>query len=71
MAAKTIFDGSKAESARDLYSATLARMTLPELLYHVLTRDESLLQIALLPKTRKSITQTDKEGTAPLRSDAR
>jgi hypothetical protein len=50
MAPKTIFDGSKVKSARDVYSATLARMTLPELLYHALTRDESPSQIASAAK---------------------
>jgi hypothetical protein len=41
MASKTIFDESEAERAKDQYAATLARMSLSELLYHVLTLDGS------------------------------
>jgi len=46
MASTTIFDESEAEWAKDLYAATLARMSLSELLYHVLTLDTSPGQIA-------------------------
>ena len=41
MASKTIFDENEAERAKDLCSATLARMSLSELFYHVLTLDGS------------------------------
>jgi hypothetical protein len=41
MASKIIFDESEAERAKDHYAETLVRMSLSELLYHVLTRDES------------------------------
>ena len=41
MASKIIFDESEAERAKDYDSATLARMSLSELLYHVLTLDGS------------------------------
>jgi hypothetical protein len=41
MASKIIFDESEAERAKDHYAATLARMSLSELLYHVLTLDGS------------------------------
>ena len=44
MASKIIFDESEAEQAKDYYAETLARMSLSELLYHVLTRDESPFQ---------------------------
>jgi hypothetical protein len=54
MAPTTIFDESEADRAKDLYSATLARMSLSELLYHVLTLDGSLVQIASATKTHKA-----------------
>jgi hypothetical protein len=44
MASKIIFDESEAERAKDHYAETLVRMSLSELLYHVLTRDESSFQ---------------------------
>jgi hypothetical protein len=46
MASKIIFDESEAEQAKDYYAETLARMSLSELLYFVLTRDASPMQIA-------------------------
>ena len=46
MAPKTILDGSDAEWVKDPRYATLARMSLSELLYHVLTLDTSPGQIA-------------------------
>jgi hypothetical protein len=46
MASTTILDESEAGSAKDLYYATLARMSLSELLYHVLTLDGLPVQIA-------------------------
>jgi hypothetical protein len=39
MASTTIFDESEAERAKDHYAATLARMSLSELLYKVLILD--------------------------------
>jgi hypothetical protein len=45
MAPTTILDESEAEWAKVVYSATLARMSLPELLYHVLPLDGSPVQI--------------------------
>ena len=39
MASTTIFDESEAEWVKDTCSATLARMSLPELLYKVLILD--------------------------------
>jgi hypothetical protein len=50
MASTTSFDESEAEWAKDLYSATLARLSLPELLYHVLPLDGSPVQIASAAK---------------------
>ena len=44
MAPKTILDESEAEWAKDFRYATLARMSLSELIYDVLARDESPLQ---------------------------
>ena len=44
MASKTILDESEAEWAKDSRNATLARMSLSELIYHVLARDESPFQ---------------------------
>jgi hypothetical protein len=49
-----IFDESEAEREKDLNAAILARMSLPELLYHVLTLDGSLVQIASTAKTHKA-----------------
>jgi hypothetical protein len=39
MASTTIFDESEAEWVKDTCYATLARMSLPELLYHALVRE--------------------------------
>ena len=44
MASKTILDESEAERAKGYDSATLARMSLSELICHVLARDESPFQ---------------------------
>ena len=44
MTPKTILDESEAEWAKDFRSATLARMSLSELFYHVLACDESPFQ---------------------------
>ena len=44
MAPKTILDESEAEWAKDIRNATSARMSLSELIYHVLARDESPFQ---------------------------
>ena len=44
MAPKTILDESEAEWAKDFSYATLARMSLSELIYDVLARDESPFQ---------------------------
>ena len=44
MAPKTILDESEAEWAKDFSYATLARMSLSELICHVLARDESPFQ---------------------------
>jgi hypothetical protein len=44
MAPKTILDESEAEWTKDIRNATLARMSLSELIYHVLARDESPFQ---------------------------
>jgi hypothetical protein len=53
MAPTTILDESEAEWAKDCY-ATLARMSLSELLYHVLTLDGSPVQIASTAKMHKA-----------------
>jgi len=45
MASTTISDEGEAGWAKDLYSATLVRLSLPELLYFVLTFDASPMQI--------------------------
>jgi hypothetical protein len=45
---------AKSEWAKDLYYATLARMSLSELLYHVLTLDGSPVQIASIAKMHKA-----------------
>jgi hypothetical protein len=50
MASTTISDVSEARWARDLYSATLARLSLPELPYFVPTLDASPMQIARTAK---------------------
>jgi hypothetical protein len=44
MAYTSIFHEREAEWAKDLYSATLARLSLLELLYYVLTLDASPMQ---------------------------
>jgi hypothetical protein len=44
MAPKTILDESEADRAKDFRYATLARMSLSELIYHVLACDESPFQ---------------------------
>jgi hypothetical protein len=44
MAPNTILDGSEAEWIEDFRDATLARMSLSELIYHVLARGESPFQ---------------------------
>jgi hypothetical protein len=44
MAPKVILDESEAGWANDFRNATLARMSLYELIYHVLARDESPFQ---------------------------
>jgi hypothetical protein len=50
----TIFDESEAGYAKAHYYATLARMSLSELLYHVLTLDGSPVQIASTAKMHKA-----------------
>jgi len=59
MASKIIFDESEAERAKDHYAATLARMSLSELLYHVLTLDGSPVHTrgkrAYLPEVREAL----------------
>jgi hypothetical protein len=44
MAPKIILDESEAEWANDFRNTTLARISLAELIYHVLVRDESPFQ---------------------------
>ena len=57
MASTTIFDESEAEWVKDTCSATLARMSLPELLYKVLILDGSPLQTASNAKMHRSIEE--------------
>ena len=54
MAPKTILDESEAEWAKDFRYATLARMSLSELLYYVLTLDGSPVQIASTARMHKA-----------------
>ena len=59
MASKIIFDECEAERAKDHYAETLARMSLSELLYHVLTLDGSPVhpgrKRAYLPEVREAL----------------
>jgi hypothetical protein len=54
MASTTFFEESEAGWAKDLYYATLTRMSLSELLYHVLTLDGSPVQIASTAKMHEA-----------------
>jgi hypothetical protein len=54
MAPTTILDESEAEWTKDFCYATLARMSLSELLYHVLTHDGSPVQITSTAKMHEA-----------------
>jgi hypothetical protein len=55
MAPTIILDESETEWANDGCYTTLARMSLSELLYHVLTLDGSPVQIASTAKMQKAL----------------
>jgi len=50
MASKVNFDGSKAQSTDEVDCTTLARMSLSEMLYHVLTGEGSPFHLASAAK---------------------